>query len=467
MLSTCVLPLRSRPAFLSLLLGIVLPLCGQPPRPRPPKPVPPTSQLPPKTQRRAPGAAQLTPDPSWTRQFGTTQFDQANAVGYGEFGIYTAGETLGDFKGYTNAGGKDAFISLHDEEGNLKWVRQFGTQEEDVATGVAPNGAGAYVVGYTRGALGAQIGGSDSFIRMYDPNGNVLWSRQFGTTADDFATGVATHTSGVYVVGYVDCCNSTFPGVPLTVQADGYLMKFDGNGNVLWTRLISTIEVDQGLGIAIDDSGVYVVGTTWGNLAGPQGQRDGFLRKYGHDGSTQWTKQIGTFLPSGDAAVDDLYAVAVGPSGVYVAGATSQGALPGATFAGGQWDAFVARFDPAGNPVWSKQIGTDGDDFAYGISLGGDHILVVGGTSGNLVSGAYTGGEDAFLRFYDLDGNVLGTQEFGGGLNDSGRGVIAYKGGHLVSGTKNGTALGTLSIGDNDAFVMRIAPPPPVVQPVK
>lgn len=410
-----------------------------------------------------PLAAQ-SPRIQWTRQYGTSAFDQGHAVGYGEFGVYVAGDTVGTFQGQSSAGGKDAFLSLHDEAGNLKWIRQFGSTNnaEDVATGVAGDGSGAYVVGYTAGPLRSQsqAGGFDSFIRKYDANGAELWTRQFGSLTDDYAYAVATHTSGVYVVGQVDCCAGALPGQPTTAGTDAYVRKFDGDGNELWTRMISTSNIERALAVAVDDSGVYVAGTTSGDLAGPAGQRDGYIRKYRHDGAVLWTRQFGTLRADGVAANDDVFAVAAGSGGVFVAGATAQGTVPGNVFAGGLWDAFVIKFDASGTSQWYRQIGTDGEDYAYGIAVGAGHVLVTGGTDSNLVSGSLVGGEDAFLRLYDLDGNVLGTHQFGNGLNDSGRGVVAFPGGFFVGGTKNGDALNLEPLGDNDSFVMKVIPPP-------
>ncbi len=410
-----------------------------------------------------PVAAQ-SPRIQWTRQNGTGAFDQGHAVGYGEFGVYVAGDTVGIFQGQSGAGGKDAFISLHDESGNLKWIRQFGSTNnaEDVATGVAGDGSGAYVVGYTAGPLRSQsqAGGFDSFIRKYDATGAELWTRQFGSLTDDYAYAVATHTSGVYVVGQVDCCAGALPGQPTTAGADAFVKKFGGDGNELWTRMISTSNTESALAVAVDGSGVYVAGTTTGELAGPSGQRDGYIRKYSHDGALLWTRQFGTIRVDGVTANDDVFAVAAGPPGVFVAGATAQGTVPGSAFAGGLWDAFVVKFDANGTAQWYRQIGTDGDDYAYGIAVGAGHVLVAGGTSSNLVTGSFAGGEDAFLRLYDFDGNVLGTRQFGNGLNDSGRGVVAFPGGFFVGGTKNGNALDLEPVGDNDSFVMKVIPPP-------
>jgi uncharacterized protein (TIGR03437 family) len=45
--------------------------------------------------------------------------------------------------------------------------------------------------------------GRDSFVRKYDLEGAEAWTRQFGTPDSAWATGVALHPSGVYVVGQV------------------------------------------------------------------------------------------------------------------------------------------------------------------------------------------------------------------------------------------------------------------------
>jgi uncharacterized protein (TIGR03437 family) len=414
-----------------------------------------------------PSAAQTPPPNSWVRQDGTGSFDQAHAVGYGGFGVYVAGDTVGSFGDQPSAGGKDAFIGLYGEDdANLRWIRQFGStnQAEDVATGVAGDESGAYVVGYTAGQLKAQsqAGSYDSFIRKYDVGGTDLWTRQFGSLTDDYALAVATHASGVYVVGQVDCCAGALPGQPTTAGTDAFVKKFDGGGNELWTRMIGTGEIERALGVAVDDSGVYVAGTTTGELAGPSGYSDGYVRKYGHDGGLLWTRQFGTVRADGTAANDEVFAIAAGPTGVFVAGATAEGTAPGSgqTFAGGLWDGFVVGFDAGGTSRWYRQIGTDGDDYAYGIAVGAGQVLVAGGTGSSLVRGSFSGGEDAFLRLYDVDGNALSTQQFGNGLNDSGRGVVPFPGGFFVGGTKNGDALHLEGRGDNDFFVMRVTPPP-------
>jgi uncharacterized protein (TIGR03437 family) len=403
---------------------------------------------------------------AWVRQFGTSRVDSGVAVSHGEFGVYTAGNTIGVFPGQPAAGlnDRDAFLSLHDEAGNLKWIRRVGspTLAEDYATGVAADGSGAYVVGHSAGPIGSQlVGGVDAFIRKYDADGNVLWTRQFGTVSDDYILGVAAHTSGVYVVGYIDCCGATLPGFPATAAADAFVRKYDGNGNEVWTRLFGTQNTDHAVSVAVDSTGVYVAGTTNGQLGIGSGGTDGFVRKFDLDGAVVWTRQFGAVLPNGNATNDDLVAVAVGTSGVYVSGATSnQATFPGQTFSGGLWDAYVAKFDTNGAPQWIRQFGSSGDDYANAIAVGAGHVLVGGSASGALPGQTFVGNDDAFYRLYDLDGAVLSTRQFGNGSNDSVQGVAAYGGGFFAGGLKNGIALNLEPIGDNDSFLMKLIPPP-------
>ena len=95
---------------------------------------------------------------------------------------------------------------------------------------------GVYVGGTTDGTLPGQTtaGNSDAFVRKYSPSGDLMWTRQFGTAVDDLISGVAVHSSGVYVVGYT---NGTFPGAPNGSGADVYIAKLaPETGNLVWVR---------------------------------------------------------------------------------------------------------------------------------------------------------------------------------------------------------------------------------------
>jgi hypothetical protein len=115
-----------------------------------------------------------------------------------------SGQTYGDLDG-ANAGGEDAFLAKYDGDGNPLWTRQLGTADNDSSLHVAADASGsAFISGYTHGSLGGpNAGGLDAFLSKYDPDGNLLWTRQLGTAEEDVSYGVAAAASGsVFIGGY-------------------------------------------------------------------------------------------------------------------------------------------------------------------------------------------------------------------------------------------------------------------------
>jgi hypothetical protein len=397
----------------------------------------------------------------WLRQFGTNRQDQGLAVAKGPSGVYVVGVTAGVFPGETNAGSGDitAFITRYDEQGNAAWTRQFGntTQGQTYATGVTTDQTGVYVAGWTNRTLAGQtsVGETDCFIRKYDFNGNVLWTRQFGTVAQDYAAAVATDGTGIYVVGRTQGNLSTGGDGS---NEDAFIRRYDADGALVWTRQFGTGDIEQAYGVATDSTGIYVAGVTGGDFAGRIGARDGFLRKYDAGGNAIWTRQFGT------NTTDDVYAVAAGAQGVYVAGDTA-GTFPGQTkVAGGLYDAYVIKFDPAGNQQWVREFGTIYEDWALGVAVTAGSVVVGAHLEDSFTSDPWTGGIG--VVFFDFDGNIQQPIiQFGNGVNDNPNGVAADVTGVYVAGTKQGSALSNVQLGDFDAFVMRMSVPPPTSLP--
>ena len=95
----------------------------------------------------------------------------------------------------------------YDPDGEVAWTDHFGTAAWDYPSAVAVDRAGGiYVVGATESRLGGKHrGGDDAFVRKYAPDGEVVWTRQFGTRGSDHALDVAVDAEGrIVVVGSTD-----------------------------------------------------------------------------------------------------------------------------------------------------------------------------------------------------------------------------------------------------------------------
>src|SRR3989441_1115378 len=182
-----------------------------------------------------------------------------------------------------------------DAAATFRRPRQFGSSSYDLAWGMALDASGAYVAGRTGGASGYEPDPSDdAFVRKYDASGNLLWADQFGSSAADWANWIAVDASGAYVAGVT--FGGTLPGQTSAGSDDGFVRKYDASGNVVWTRQFGTSADDQAYAIAVDASGAYVAGYAAGALPeqASTGGFDAFVRKYDVNGNEVWTRQFGT-----------------------------------------------------------------------------------------------------------------------------------------------------------------------------
>lgn len=151
-------------------------------------------------------------DIEWIRQFGSPESDfVACFAADGAGGVYVAGNTDGTLPGQTSAGHTDVFLRKYDSAGNEVWTRQFGTPGWDSMSWNIPtrtiavdDSGSVFMGGFVAGTLPGQApaGGGDAFVRKYDPDGNELWTRQFGSEHDDRAEQPALENSGgVYIAG--------------------------------------------------------------------------------------------------------------------------------------------------------------------------------------------------------------------------------------------------------------------------
>ena len=341
---------------------------------------------------------------------------------------------------------------LYNSSGTKQWTKQLGTSgdeypEEESGNGVSTDSSGnIYVTGSIMGGLDGNTssGESDIFLVKYNSSGTKQWTKQLGTSSNDWGNGVSTDSSGnIYVTGYT---SGGLDGNTSSGVGDMFLVKYNSSGTKKWTKQLGTSSSDDGRGVSTDSSGnIYVTGTTYGGLDGntSSGSDDIFLVKYDSSGTKQWTKQLGT------SSIDYGKGVSTDSSGnIYVTGYTG-GGLDGNTSSGGLGDIFLVKYNSSGTKQWTKQLGTSSDDWGNGVSTDSSgNIYVTGVNGGGLDGNTSSGWYDIFLVKYNSSGTKQWTKVLGTSSNDWGKGVSTDSSGNIyVTGYTGGGLDGNTNSG--------------------
>lgn len=271
----------------------------------------------------------------WTRIWGSTSVDQGNAVVIdGEGNAYVAGYARGSVHGQQHVNSDDFCLTKFNSEGSNQWTRMWGGTNgatgREAGRGVALDSqTNVYVAGYSDTSVDGQpFSGTYAIVlTKFDVDGTKQWTRMWGASFQKGHATVVDAQDMVYVAGL----GGSFNGQVSQGSTDPFLLKVDGTGSHLWTRMWGSSGDDWGRGLGVNDDGVlYITGTAaYGKTFDGQGGDEGgaFLTDFTSAGVKQTTKRWG-------ASGTEGYAVACsGTDVVYVAGAT-YGAFDGQTMIG-------------------------------------------------------------------------------------------------------------------------------------
>gem|GEM_PF-1274441 len=233
---------------------------------------------------------------------------------------------------------------------------------------------------------------------------------------------------------------------------DGFVAKYDTNGNFLWARSFGSVGDDRGIAVSVDSTGNVFVGGLFegtvdfdqtsvsaGDVLTSRGQLDGTLLKLNSSGDFVWAVGMGS------NGIDSVTGVAIDNSGnVYTTGSyqpqtgnvdfdPSSGTFAPSINGGGFNDAHVSKFDTSGNLLWAKAFGGSGDDKGLDIAvdLSGNVFTTGDFFTGDLDPGAgffpavNHGGRDGFVQKLDTNGNFLWAGTVGGSTSIEGGTTVA------------------------------------------
>lgn len=347
--------------------------------------------------------------------------------------VYVLADVTGTTDGQTIQGAQDAALMKYDSAGNLIYTRTLGAAGTATGAALAVSADGKVAIaGSVTGELAASDGTvsatttdatakataatgadatkSDSFVTLFDAQGQELWTQRRAALADDEASAVAFGADGsVYVAGRA---KSAMIGATAEGGWDGYVQGFSSAGKPQFATQFGTAGDDKATALAVDGSSLLV--------AGMDGA-DGVVRRFNLQATGAPT--LAATRDLGSLQGGNIAGVGVdGDGNVIVAGSAGNPALNVATItsahgAGTTTDAFVAKLSSglvANSGDKLAYFGGSGTDTATALAVNNGEVWIAGSSNGDLPGmtkvGKDAADKDGYLVRFDVDS---GTVEWG------------------------------------------------------
>ena len=277
-----------------------------------------------------------TGDLLWSRSF--PYFNEeglyGNSIAVGPDGIVVCGFTMG-----STTASRDGVILRIGLDGNLISSTRIDVEGDSNALHYMSRTADGFIAS----GRGAGAGSYDMLLAKLDNEGNMLWSKRFGTSGWDWGYEAKQLADGGYaLIGYGDGLGTGF-------SPSGYLVRTDALGNELWARSISSGGgVDEAYTVVEGTNGdLYVGGRSLGFITGDV---TAYITKISSTGSHLWTRKLQNGIEAWE-----LHPTSNGG----VAWLVHPQYIPGG---GGDYDIAFGTFDADGNVLTSNMYGGPASD---------------------------------------------------------------------------------------------------------
>ncbi len=320
---------------------------------------------------------------SFAYTFGKSQ----NEYGYGIMEVSDGYVLVGE--GKLGGGGKTNGVALKiGTNGSFVWYRTYGKNDHDILRFPFISHDGNYIhFGYTQPSVGRR-----PIAVKTQTNGNLIWVKSYSIVGEFLD--VIKETNGFVAVGYDFLGRGIF--VKLNTNADitlmktysqgtlygvypdgsggyvlvgqknndGWVLRVDGNGDVIWSKTYGGTNVDVLTDVLVSGSYIFAGGST--RSAGA-GSWDAWILKLNlNDGSVVFSKTYG------GSADDEVRSLMPKGSGVMVLAYTR-------SWGAGGTDFWAFEIDGNGNLLYSATYGGSGDDIPYmGINTSDGGYIFVG-----------------------------------------------------------------------------------------
>jgi hypothetical protein len=363
------------------------------------------------------------------RAFSRTMGPEVKAVRASQVGpdgsVYMLADITNKTAGQDIRGDQDVALLKYDAAGNLIYSRTLGAADEATGLALAVSADGKVAIagavkgvlnGVTdgptnSGATGTYAGQSDSFVTLFNADGEELWTARRGARQQDEATQVSFAADGTVLVA--GRAKSTMPGTSAIGDWDSYLEGFKpdlvktaqdpaGKVKTLFTQSFGTTGSDQPVGMVVDGNSVVTATIEEGRAV---------LRRFDISGGTPVltsTRDLGDLQGGGIAGL------AIDGGQIVIAGYTANASLSAGTVSrahAGGTDAFAARLSADLTPAAGDRIayyGGAGDDKATSLAVSGGQVYIAGAAGTDLPGHPdAVGKKDGFLARLDVNAGAV------------------------------------------------------------
>ncbi len=433
-------------------------------------------------------------DSSWSKGFGDDQNQTIHGVAVDRAGnIYVTGA----FAGFTDFGGgpieaagmsQDVFVVKYDTDGNHLWSKRFGDGSDQTGRAVAVSRSGdVVIVGNFGGSMDIAgqflqaSDGADAFVAVLDAGGNERWAASFEGAGVDIPRGLAVDAAGNIVVAGDFEGDINLQGEPFTSAGatDVFVVKLLPSGELVWARRFGSVEDDEVDDVATNSDGdIALTGVLRGassidfgggplDPVGVDPNDDAYAVVLAPDGAHRWSKRLGDAQFQRGAGVaydsnDDLLLVGHF-SGTIDFGGESR-------TSSGSFDAYVAKLDRDGAPIWSRAFGVTSNVFSVGVACDpARNVSVTGDFDGVVEFGGSqldsAGLNDVFFAQLDPAASHAISSGFGNDLEQHARGIAVDSAGNAIL---IGNFYGSIDFGfgehtstgdmDQNPYIAKLAP---------
>jgi hypothetical protein len=263
--------------------------------------------------------------------------------------------TTCDTAGYgsTQGPGNNLYLVKADPEGAIVWTKAVTDSGILGGSAVRQTADGGYIIAGS--LLSSQTQDIEMCLVKTDAAGSVTWVRTFGATGIDWGVGVQQTSDGGYIINGND-------------YHQIWLIKTDAIGTAEWIKMYeSTLYSTVGNSVQQTSDGGFI-------LIGNTGEGRSPLIKTDESGEVEWSTSLD---------IEQALAVQQTIDGGYI--------VTGFThfYYGTRSDVNLIKTDAAGETIWTKDFGGDGQAYGHYVEQTRDGGYIVTGFSNDKAASTY------------------------------------------------------------------------------